>query len=61
LHPESVLKNILTLDDIGLSAHLAVIISDDFKYKEVLDLRGSGAQALLNILQAVCFGFCASY
>jgi hypothetical protein len=33
---------------------MAVMVTDDIKYKEVLAQRGPGAQALLNLLQAVC-------
>jgi hypothetical protein len=38
--------------DIGLCVRLAVIVTDE--YKQVLARRGTGAQALLNLLQAVC-------
>jgi hypothetical protein len=30
------------------------MVNDDIKYKQILDRRGPGAQALLNLLQAVC-------
>jgi hypothetical protein len=53
LHSESLLKNLLNLDVIGLCVHLTVIVTNDIKYKEVVARRGSGAQSLLNLLQAV--------
>jgi hypothetical protein len=40
--------------DIGLCVRLAVIVTDKIEYKQVLARRGTGAQALLNLLQAVC-------
>ena len=54
-YPESIIRNILALDDFGLSAQLAIMIEDDLKYKEIIRRRGFGAQALLNLLQAVCY------
>lgn len=47
------LDNILKMDAIGLSTHLAVMVTDNKKRKEFLAFRGSGAQSLLNLLQAV--------
>ena len=44
----------LTLDVISLCACLTVTITDDNKYKVVVDQRGVGAQSLINLLQAVC-------
>jgi hypothetical protein len=34
------------------------MVSNSVKYKQVLSRRGSSAQALLNLLQAVCFDSC---
>jgi hypothetical protein len=49
---------LLALDDIGLSAHVALMVNNSAKYKQVLSRRGSSAQALLNLLQAVCLDSC---
>lgn len=54
LHSGTILNKLLTLGDIGLCAHLAVMVSNTDQYKQVLSQRGPGAQALLNLLQAVC-------
>ena len=54
LHPESLLRKLLTLDDIRLSTQLSIIVNDDDKYKQIIDRKGLGAQAILNLLQAVC-------
>jgi len=53
-HPESLLRKLLTLDDIGLSTQVALLLDDKAKYKQVLGQCGPSAQALLNLLQAVC-------
>jgi hypothetical protein len=54
LHSKSVFQKLLSLDDISLSAHLALMVNDDVKYKQVLVQCGPGAQVLLNLLLAVC-------
>ena len=53
LHSETILGQLLRLDAIRLCAQLTVMVTDDTQYKRVVDLRGSPAQALLNLLQAV--------
>ena len=52
-HSES-LKKLLNVDVIGLCAHLAIIVTDGGKYKDVISRRGPDAQSLINLLQAVC-------
>lgn len=54
LHSEDVFFKLVALDAIGLCANLTVMVTDDTIYKQILNCRGSGAQALLNLLQAVC-------
>jgi len=54
LHSENLLQRLLNLDSIGPLVHLTVVVGDDTKCKSVLARRGPGAQALLNIIQAVC-------
>ena len=53
LHSDTLLTDLLMLDVLHLSALLAVMVTDDIKYKEIVDQRGSSAQILLNLLQAV--------
>jgi hypothetical protein len=52
------LSKLLTLDDVRLSTQIAVMITNNVKYEQVINRNGPGAQALLNLLQAVC-GQCA--
>jgi predicted RNA-binding protein YlqC (UPF0109 family) len=54
LHPESLFRKLLTLDDIRLSTQMALMVNDNDKYKQIIDRNGPGAQAILNLLQAVC-------
>lgn len=43
----------MALDVIGLSAHLAIVVTEDDLYKQFYARRGPAAQALLDLLQAV--------
>jgi len=52
LHPESLFRKLLALDDIRLSTQLALMVNDDVRYEQVIDRDGPGAQAILNLLQA---------
>jgi hypothetical protein len=54
LHSKTVLGQLLGLDAIRLCAQLTVMVTDDTQYKRLVDQRGPPAQALLNLLQAVC-------
>jgi hypothetical protein len=54
LHSETVLEQLLSLDAIRLCAQLTIMVTDDSEYKQFVTLRGPTAQALLNLLQAVC-------
>jgi hypothetical protein len=53
VHAEEAFHKLVAFDAIGLSFHLAIIVTDNSKYKEVLARRGPAAQSLLNLLQAV--------
>jgi hypothetical protein len=55
LHPKSVLTKLLTLDDMALCSRVSLMITDNEQYAQVLRLRGPTAQAILNLLQAVCW------
>ena len=62
-HSESLLEQLLALDDTRLCARLVVMVTDETQYHQVLALRGGRAQAFLNLLQLVCsqailFGLC---
>jgi hypothetical protein len=48
------LHELLSLDTIRLCAQLTIMVTDDTQYKQFVNLRGPPAQALLNLLQAVC-------
>ena len=54
LHSESTFQELLSLDVIGLYAHLTVTVMDDNMSRKMLALRGPGAQTLLDLLQTVC-------
>jgi hypothetical protein len=54
LHSEIILGQLLSFDAIRLCVQLTVMVTDDIKYKQFVDLRGPTAQELLNLLQAVC-------
>jgi len=45
----------IAYDVIGLAAHLTSIVIDDDQNKKLVACRDEGAQALVNLLQAVCF------
>jgi hypothetical protein len=53
LHSETVLGQLLSLDAVRLCAQLTIMVTDS-EYNQFVDLRGPPAQALLNLLQAVC-------
>jgi hypothetical protein len=53
VHAEEAFHKLAAFDAIGLSFHLAAVVTDNSKYKEVLARRGSAAQSLLNLLQTV--------
>lgn len=53
MHPGSTTRKIVALDVIGLSAHLAIVVTEDDLYKQFYARRGPAAQALLDLLQAV--------
>jgi hypothetical protein len=57
LHPDvqsdGLFAKLLTIDVTGLCAHLTAFVIDGSKRKEIVDLRGPAAQALLDLLQAV--------
>ena len=57
LHPDvqsgSLFAKLLTIDVTGLCTHLTAFVIDSSKRKEIVELRGPAAQALLNLLQAV--------
>jgi len=52
LHCEIVLGQLLSFDAIRLCVQLTVMVTDDTRYKQLVDLRGPKAQVLLNLLQA---------
>jgi len=52
LHSEAAFRKLAALDAVGLSSNLAVMVTDNRKYKEVVALHGPEAQSLLNLLQA---------
>jgi len=54
LHSEIILGQLLGLDAIRLCAQLTIMVTDDSQYQQLVNLRGPPAQALLNLLQAVC-------
>ena len=37
LQPESLLKKLLTLDDIRLSTQISIMVHDDNKYKKIIE------------------------
>jgi hypothetical protein len=53
-HFEDLLKKLLVLDSIALSAQLEAIVIDANTREEVVETKGAGAQSLLNLLHAVC-------
>jgi hypothetical protein len=53
-HSKDVIRKLLLLDTISLSAHITTVVVDNSRCREALARRGSEAQSLLNLLQAVC-------
>ena len=49
---EDLLKKLLFLDSIALSANVALITNED-TYEELVETTGPGAQSLVNLLHAV--------
>jgi hypothetical protein len=54
LHSEADFQKLVAIDTIGLCDQLTVMVTDNNKFKEVLALRGTEAQDMLDLLQAVC-------
>jgi len=52
LHSENILTKLLTLGDTTLCARMAVFVTNNNEYRQILARRGPAAQALLNLLQA---------
>ncbi|KAJ7100527.1 kinase-like domain-containing protein [Mycena epipterygia] len=52
LSAESTMRRIIALGDIALAARLALAVTNDTMYQQLLTRNGPGAQALLNLLQA---------
>ena len=57
LHPEEDFFKLVAIDTVGLCSHLTAMVTDNNKFKRLLTQRGHEAQALLNLLQAVCIYF----
>ena len=53
-HSEYLLKRLLILDSIALSAHLEAIVVNEKSREEVIETKSVGAQSLLNLLHDVC-------
>jgi hypothetical protein len=51
---EDLLKKLLVLDSIALSANIDVLVADGNTYEEIVETKGVGAQSLVNLLHAVC-------
>jgi hypothetical protein len=51
---EDLLKKLLILDSIALSANVEVLVCDESTHEELVETRGPGAQSLVNLLHAVC-------
>lgn len=51
----NILDSLQKLDTIGICADLAVIVTNDTKYKQLLARRGTAAQAMIDIIQAVSY------
>lgn len=56
-HSEDVIRKLLLLDTISLSAHITTIVIDGNRCRDALARRGPEAQSLLNLFQAVCHQF----
>ena len=51
---EDLLKKLLFLDSIALSANIDVLVADENSCEELVETKGVGAQSLVNLLHAVC-------
>jgi hypothetical protein len=51
---EDLLKKLLVLDSIALSANIEVLVADGNTCEEIVETKGVGAQSLVNLLHAVC-------
>jgi hypothetical protein len=51
---EDLLKKLLVLDSIALSANVEVLVADENIREELAETQGPGAQSLVNLLHAVC-------
>ena len=51
---EDLLRKLLILDSIALSANIVMLVADENTCEEVEETKGAGAQPLVNLLHAVC-------
>ena len=51
---EDLLKKLLFLDSIAMSANVEALITDEETCEELVETTGPGAQSLVNLLHAVC-------
>ena len=51
---EDLLKKLLVLDSIALSANIEVLVADGDTCEEIVETQGVGAQSLVNLLHTVC-------
>jgi hypothetical protein len=51
---EDLLRKLLVLDSIALSANIVLLIADENVCEEVVETKGPGAQPLVNLLHGVC-------
>ena len=51
---EDLLKKLLVLDSIALSANIELLVADEDTCEELVETKGTGAQSLVNLLHAVC-------
>lgn len=54
VHTQKIFNAILALDVVCLTTQLTVLVTDNVRYKRLVTCGGDSAQALLNVLQAVC-------
>ena len=50
---EDLLKKLLFLDSIALSANVEALTTDEDTYEELVETTGAGARSLVNLLHAV--------
>ena len=50
---EGILRKLLVLDSIALSANIELLVADEDTCGELVETRGAGAQSLINLLHAV--------